>query len=173
MRYLSPDGEGSGGSSGNTTQTTQQTTQTTQAGDAARAADFESQLKQNRGDALRYAEKLHERVYQLRQRAQAAEAKLPAEGMTVIKEADANALKVYREIGTAAEITDRGDQLKSLQKYQMVSEAAQVSGMNPKVLSKLLPLKAKLEIGEATDENGQAKRVVNVTEEGKDKILLE
>ena len=168
IRFLSPDGDGSGG----TTQTTTQTTQTTAANDAARAADFEAQLKQNKGDALRYAEKLHERVYLLRQRAQAAEAQIPKEGTVVISSADSNALKAYRDMGTAPELQEKGKQLQTLQKYQMVSEAALVAGMNPKVLAKLLPGEAKLEIGEATDEDGQAKRVVNVLETGKDKIRL-
>ena len=170
MRYLSPDGDGSGGSQ--TTQTTTQTTQTTDQNNAARAAAFDAELKQNKGDALRMAEKQFDRVYALRQRAQAAEAKIPKEGDVIVSSAEATALKAYREMGTAKELQEKGNRLVQLEQYQMVSEAASVAGMNPKVLSKLLPGEAKLEIGEATDEDGQAKRVVSVLVEGKDKIRL-
>lgn len=173
MRYYSPDGEGSGGSGDQTTQTTGQTTQTTGNDDAARAADFQSQLTSFKGDALRYAEKLHDRVYGLRQRAQAAEAQIPQDGMEVVTVADHNALKAYRELGTAAEISEQKDALIKLQKYQMVGDAAQVAGMNPKVLSTLLPGEVKLEIGEATDAEGQAKQAVYLIEEGKEKTLLD
>ncbi|RLC99995.1 MAG: hypothetical protein DRI46_08420 [Chloroflexi bacterium] len=149
------------GQTGQTTQATGQTTQTTHdGGDAARLADFQSQLARHKGDALNMAERYHEKNYQLRQRAQAAEAQIPKEGSVVITADEATLLKTYKTLGTPTEITEKGTTLSKLQKYQMVSEAAQVAGMNPKVLSRLLPEAAVLEIGEANDENGVAKRTV-------------
>jgi hypothetical protein len=112
-------------------------------------------------------------VYVLRQRAQEAEAKIPEEGSVVLSAADAKALKAYRELGSLEQIGQEREKLTQLQKFQMVSQAAQVSGMNPKVLSKLLPGEATLEVGEATDEEGQAKQAVFLVQEGQDKILLD
>jgi len=171
--YRSPDDNG--GSGGQTTQTTSQTTQTTGGSgddDAARAADLKSQLARHNGDAMRLVEKLHERTYNLRQRAQAAEALVPEEGSLVLSSADAKTYKQYKDLGTVVEIGDRGTKLLQLEKYQMVSEAAAVAQMNPKVLSKLLPNGAKLEIGEASDDDGKTKKVVNVVE-GNDKTGLD
>jgi hypothetical protein len=172
MRYFAPDGEGSGGGGGQTTQTTNQTTQTTD-DSAAAAAEFRSQLEKHKGDLLHYAQTLQDKVYKLRQRAQAAEAKLPKDTEAIVPIADANALKAYREMGSAKDIAEERAELNRLRKFQMVSTAAGVAGMNPNVLSKLLPEKVKLEVGEATDEEGQAKRVVHVVEEGQDKVLLD
>ena len=168
--YRYPDGNGEG--NGQTTATTGGTTATTDADDAARAADFKSQLARNQGDALRYAEKLHERNYNLRQRAQTAEALAPKEGSVVLSAEDGVTWKEYKGVGTVKEIKDRGSQLIKLEKYQMVSEAAAVAGVNPKVLSKLLPDGATLEIGEASDDDGKATQVVNVVE-GNDKTGLD
>jgi len=165
-----------GDASGKTTTTTGQTTTiaTSEPGDndAARTADFESQLARANGDALRFAEKLHERVFQLRQRAQAAEEQVPGEGMVVIKAEDLVLLKSYKALGTPTEIVDKGAQLSKLQKYQMVSEAATVAGMNPKVLSTLLPTDATLEIGEATGDDGAATRIVTLVQ-GEDTTALD
>ena len=169
----SPDGEGSGSSQ--TTQTTSQTTQTTateDANDAARAADLKSQLARYNGDAMRLVEKLHERNYNLRQRAQAAEKLVPAEGSIILTADDGATWKQYKGMGTVKEIEEKGTKLIQLEKYQMVSEAAVVAGVNPKVLSKLLPVGATLEIGEASDDDGKTKRVVNVVD-GNDKTGLE
>lgn len=153
------------GQTGQTTGTTSQTTGTTgDGGDAARLADFQSQLARHKGDALNMAERYHEKNYQLRQRAQAAEAQIPQEGSVVVTAEEATLLKSYKGLGTLTEIEERGSTLTKLQKYQMVSEAAQVAGMNPKVLSRLLPETAVLEIGEATGEDGIAKRTVTYVE---------
>jgi len=166
-RYPEGNGEGNGGTTG----TTGGTTQTTANDDAARAADFKSQLARNQGDLTRYAEKLHERNYHMRQRAQAAEALVPKEGSVVLSAEDGAMWKEYKGMGTVKEIGDRGSKLIQLEKYQMVSDAAAVAGVNPKVLSKLLPDGATLEIGEASDDDGKAMRVVNVVE-GNDKTGL-
>lgn len=165
-----PDGEGSGG----TTQTTQ-TTQTTNSGDdnAAQAAAFKSQLDRYKGDSLKLAEKLSDRVYGLRQRAQDAEARIPKDDQTIISKDDNALLLAYKELGTAEEIGGRQDQLTKVLKFQKVTEAARVAQMNPKVLSKLLPVSAVLEIGEATDADGQATQVVRVKLEGSDPVRID
>ena len=168
--WRSPDGEGSGGSG--TTEATGGTTQTTDQNEAARAADLKTQLARYNGDAMRLVEKLHERNYNARQRAQAAEALVPPEGSVVLTAEDGKTWKEYKGIGTPKEIGDRGTKLIQLEKYQMVSEAAAVAQVNPKVLSKLLPAGATLEIGEAKDTDGNAKRTVTVVE-GSDKTGLD
>ena len=52
----------------------------------------------------------------------------------------------------------------------MVSKAAGIAKMNTTVLNRLLPDNAKLEVGEATDEDGKARPIVNIVREGKDKM---
>jgi hypothetical protein len=141
--------------------------------DGARLADFQAQLAKKDGDALRLAENLHTRVYGLRQRAQAAEALIPADDQRVIPAADFDLLAAYKAIGTPDEITENQNALVGLQKFQMVNDAAHVAHMNPKVLSQLLPTEATLEIGEATNEEGQATRVVRLLSEGNEPVLLD
>ena len=176
MHFRSPDDNG-GGDPGQTTQTPPQTTPTTPVvgsnSDAARAADFQSQLDRYNNDALRMAEKYHERNYQLRQRAQEAEAKLPTDKQKVISLDEANILAEYKKLGTVEEIGNRTNELFQLQRYQQVSEAAGIAQMNPKVLSKLLTADDVLEIGEAKNDEGQSERVVRVKKEGNDPVLLQ
>jgi hypothetical protein len=54
----------------------------------------------------------------------------------------------------------------------MVQEAATTAKMNPRVLDKLLPSDAVLEIGEATGEDGTSKKVVSIVQ-GESKTLLD
>lgn len=161
--FKSPDGEGSGGSTtppaGNDSNDMGNDSNDN---DSARIADYESQLARYKGDLTRMAEKMHEKNYNLRQRAQAAESRIPAEGSVVITATDAKSFKDYQVLGSVSELTDRQARLGQLEQFQMVSNAAGVVGMNPNVLAKLLAPGTKLEVGEATDSDGQAKRVVYI-----------
>lgn len=147
-----------------TSKTTAATSQTTSSDDAARIADLNAKLAQHNNNWQRLAESQHSRIFGLRQRAQKAEAEAPKDDETIVKKATADLLKTYKGLGTPEEIQGKYSELAELVKYQMVSEAAQVAGMNPKVLSRLLPGDAVLEIGEATDDDGNAKQIVTLRE---------
>jgi len=138
--------------------------------DGAREADLKIQLAKSQGDWERFATKLHDKNYHLRQRAQTAEGLAPTDKQAIVELGDVDLLKQYKELGTREEIESKGSKLVKLQRYQMVSEAAGVAGMNTTVLNRLLPDDAKLEIGEAEDDDGKAKRIVKITREGKDSI---
>jgi len=138
--------------------------------DGAREADLKIQLAKSQGDWERFATTLHNKNYHLRQRAQTAEGLAPTDKQAIVELGDVELLKQYKELGTREEIEEKGSKLVKLQRYQMVGEAAGVAGMNATVLNRLLPNDARLEIGEAEDDDGKAKRIVNVVREGKDKI---
>lgn len=140
----------------------------TSSNDDARLADLQAQLNRYNGDALRLAEKQHERIYSLRQRAQEAEASAPKEGQVIMSADQQNLLAEYKKLGTPEELLGKQSQLTKLERYQMVSNAAGVAGMNPNVLNKLLPDNATLEIGEAKDEDGNATRQVLLKTDGED-----
>lgn len=171
--YLSPDSDPGNPGAGSGASGQQQAGQQ-QGQQPDPQAAFQSLLDRNANDAQRVAwllyqenhdhrgeaRQLREQVQQLQNQVQQLQGQIPQDGSTVLNGEQAAAWTRYQEFGAPDDIAALQNNLNSLQRGQLLRDAAQAHGYRVSVLQTLASDSLTLELRPNADGSGQTAHVI-------------